>query len=347
MKRQILLTVVVLLIATLAFAQDFKPYGSARLGFWYDLPNEDYTGTGESDFDLNYGLQSNSRFGVDFNKSDLTAKVEYGTGVNLRLLWAKLDLDGYSLLIGQDYDGTNEYAAQVYGNDNGLIGYGAVDGGRHPMVKVEMDNGFYFSLIQPTCYGLQSLPTANSYDILIPKINVGYKMKADNFYVHPTLMLQHYSYSKDENIGNTDDASVFSWLFAVTGQMNMDELLLRGQLNYGQNTANMGYANGGNAYWNAADKEVNSTGTLGLFGEIGYKLSDVTTIDGGLGFNSNSNDAYDDSNSNMALYLQAKTMLFEKLQLVPEIGMLNDMEDGMGNKEGSKLYFGTQLRMDF
>ncbi len=345
MKKQILVVMALLLICGLMFAQEFKPYGSARLGAWYQLPNEDYTG-GESDFDLNYGLQSNSRFGVDFKKGDLTAKVEYGTGVNLRLLWAKLDLGGFTLLVGQDYDGTSEYAAQVYSNDNGLIGYGAVDGKRNAMVKVEMENGWYFSFIQPTCNGLAFLPTTSNSDILIPKINVGYKMKLDNLSIHPTLVFQHYSYSKDEN-GNADDAGVFSWLLAVTGKMDMDPMMLKGQISYGQNTYNMGYTGGGEAVWDAGDKEVKSSGTLALFGELGYKLTDDTTIDGGIGFNSTSNDLMDDSDNRMAFYIQANTKLYDKLQLVPEIGMLNDMEDGMGGKEGSMLYFGTQLRMDF
>ncbi|MBP7562191.1 MAG: hypothetical protein KA886_00240, partial [Candidatus Cloacimonetes bacterium] len=127
MKKVIFVTLALALAATTAFAQEIKAYGSARLGYWYEMPNEDYAG-GESDFDLNYGIQSNSRFGVNFKKDDLTAKVEYGTGVNLRLLWAKMNMGSFDLLIGQDYDGLNEYAAQVYSADNGLIGYGAVDG---------------------------------------------------------------------------------------------------------------------------------------------------------------------------------------------------------------------------
>jgi hypothetical protein len=345
MKKVIFVTLALALAATTAFAQEIKAYGSARLGYWYEMPNEDYAG-GESDFDLNYGIQSNSRFGVNFKKDDLTAKVEYGTGVNLRLLWAKMNMGSFDLLIGQDYDGLNEYAAQVYSADNGLIGYGAVDGSRNPQVKFLFENGLYFALIQPKLTSPNNFSWSET-DVLIPKLNVGYKMKMDNLSIHPTFMLQQFSYSKDDNPTLGDDASVLSYLLAVTGQIDMDPMMLKAHLNFGSNTGNMGIKGHSNiASWDIAKNEVNSTSSLGFFLEGAYKMSDAMTLDAGLGYASSSNDAWDESDGRMGLYVQAK-MKISHLQLIPEFGIINEMEDASGNKEGSMPYFGTQLRVDF
>ncbi len=347
MKRVIFVTVVLALVACTAFAQDFKAYGSARLGYWYEMPGKEMNSNGESDFDLNYFLQSNSRFGVDFKKNDLTAKVEYGTGVNLRLLWARMNMGSFDLLVGQDYDGLNEYAAQVYDNDKGLIGYGAVDGKRNPQVKFLFPSGLYFALIQPNLTSPTGFSGSVESDVLLPKLNVGYKMNMDNIYIHPTLMLQHFSYSKDDNASLGDDATVLSYLLAVTGQMDMDPMMLKAQLNFGSNTGNMGIDGPSNyAIWDNVKNEIKSTSTFGLFIEGAYKMSEAMAFDGGLGYASSSNDDWDKSDGRMSLYVQAN-MKVKKLQVIPEIGMLNEMKNHAGNKEGSMPYFGTQLRVDF
>lgn len=365
MKKILFGIIMLSLLASMAFAQEIKPYGSARIGYWYEMlsevKNNDVV-TRESDLDLNYGLQGNSRFGVNFKKDDLTAKVEYGykdgiddleketktSFASLRLLYAKMNMGSYSILIGQDYDGLSEYAGQVYGDDTNLIGWGAVDGKRNPQVKVEYQNGFYFAFVKPTMTAPDGLTEdVKSKDLLFPRVNVGMKFKMDNFYIHPTLAVQQFSYSKDDN-PISDDISVMSYQFAVTGQMNMDALMLRAQLNYGGNAGNMDYKFAEQAHWNNDKKELTDASTLGGFFEFGYKVSDMMTLDAGLGYMSNDRDTddYEQADSRMALYGQIK-LKFGALQVIPEMGMMNEMENEAKVKEGSKMYFGTQLRMDF
>ena len=343
MKR-ILFVVVLVVMAVGLFAQ-ITPYGSARIGYWYENRDKDMLGGDDSRLSLNYGLQSNSRFGVNFKHDNLIGKVEYGTGVNLRLLYAKQSFGSWSLLIGQDNDGTNQYANQVWGTDNGLIGYGAVDGGRNPQIKMEMDNGFYAALIRPnTSYD----PANQSYaiDALIPKINLGYNMKMDDLKIMPTFMMQMYNYNKDFS-ANENDASVLSWLFAATAEYNAEPMLVKAHLNYGSNTGNMGYAGPSNlAVWDSAKKETIDTATLGGFLMFGYDVSPTMNINTGVGFASSSNDKFEEDDARMAFYIQAN-MRLQKLRIVPEIGMINHMDDIDGESEGSMLYFGTQLRFDF
>ncbi len=355
MRKIMLILGLLSMSAYYLFAEaDIKPYGSARLGYWYENLNKDMTGYDKTDMDLNYMLQTNSRFGVNFKNDNLTAKVELGSKdpLNLRLLWAKFKFTGYSVLIGQDNDGTNEYSAQVYGEDLNLIGYGAVDGGRNPMVKMELDNGFYFSLIKLyTDKDPASVSDTKKMDILFPKLNLGYKIKMDNLYFHPTFVYQSYSYDKDAT--TVIDGSVNSWLVACTAQMNLDPLTIRAHVNYGINTGNMGYKGPSNkAKWDSEKNETIDTTTMGGFGEIAFKMNDTMTFDSGVGFASSANDTFVDANnkkisdSQMSAYAQMKIKM-SKLQLIPEIGIVDNMKKTDDTKEGSKLYFGTQLRMDF
>jgi hypothetical protein len=351
MKKSLFITIIIALLASCVFAQEFKPYGSARIGYWYDMQSKEMTGN-KADLDLNYGLQSNSRFGVSFTKDNLQAKVEYGakvdgtSSVNLRLLYAKYAFNDMSLLIGQDYDGTNEYASQVYGDDANLIGFGAVDGGRNPQIKAEFKNGLYFSLIKPA-FTASSGFSADSSDVLIPRINIGYKFNHENIYIHPSFVLQQTSYSKDDNSDLSDDVSALAYLFAVTGQMKMDAITLRAQANYGSNTGNMGYKGPSNkAKWMAADQEFSNTSTLGGFAEASYALSKELVFNTGFGYASSSNDEWDKDDAQASMYVQAKIKI-QSLQLIPEIGIQDKMKNNTGVKEGNKTYFGTQLRMDF
>ncbi len=362
MKKIIIGVILMTSLISMIYAQvDIKPYGSARVGYWYESLSKEMTSYQKEDMDLNYMLQSNSRFGVNFKNDKLTAKVEYGTGVNLRLLWVKQDMGSYSVLIGQDYDGTSEYSAQVYSTDKGLIEFGAVDGGRNPQIKLEMKNGFYVSLIKPNTLTNPAGYDNKAIDLLIPKINLGFKYKYYNFYSHPTLVFQTYSFDKNfpYMYAGTDSAktgineSVNSWLFAYTGQINIDDLMIRGHVNYGSNTGYMGYNGPSNSgYWDATRHEITNTTTMGGFFEFGYKLNSQVNINTGVGYEASSNDKYLNNNNKkvsdeqMSAYAQIKFQV-NKFMIIPEIGLLDYMNSISGEKQGSLMYFGTQLRMDF
>lgn len=345
MNKKTLSVIILGLFAVICLAQDFKPYGSARIGYWYENQSKEMTGN-KSDLDLNYALQSNSRFGANFTKDNLIAKVEYGTAVNLRLLYAKLKFNNYSILVGQDYDGTNEYASQVYGDDCNLIGYGAVDGGRNPQVKIEFDKGLYLALIKPAFTASSGFTSTNT-DILFPRINLGYRFNMDNITIHPTLVLQQIEYTKDDNTTLLDDVSYLSYLMALNAQYKMEATTVKAQFNYGVNTGNMNYKGPKNsAVWNTTDNELSDTATMGGFMEVSNNLNDNLSLNLGAGYASSSNDEWDEADAQSSVYLQTKIKL-SKLQIVPEIGIQDKMKDKSNTKEGNKIYFGTQLRMDF
>jgi hypothetical protein len=361
--NKILLVVTLVTVGMSLFAQaQITPYGSARVGYWFESFDEDHANAiakedgADSRLRSRYFIQTNSRFGVNFRNEGLVARVEFdgnvaSGNVGLRLLWARQSFDGWSLLIGQDADGTNLLANQVYHNavsgDLGLNNYGSIDGSRNPQIKFEMTNGFYLALLTPHTSnrptGL-SADATNAIDIAVPKTNIGHSISFDNIKVMPTAMVQYYSWNKDIV---DHDGSVLSWLVAGTVEYSASPILIRGHFNYGSNTHNMGFAGSNNsAIWDSEKNETVDTATLGGYLMFGYDINPTLNLNLGIGYASSSNDRWEEDDPRMALYAQA-TYRAQRLRIIPEIGLINEMDGNAGQKQGSAIYFGTQLRLDF
>ncbi len=79
----------------------------------------------ESDRDTQWALQGNSRIGANVSAGDVSGRFEYGTGVNLRLLYGTWNFGGGKLTVGRAYTPLMVcYSSQVYATDNGLVGFG-------------------------------------------------------------------------------------------------------------------------------------------------------------------------------------------------------------------------------
>jgi len=367
MKRLVLiilgLTVCGLLLAQ---ASPFSFYGSARSGFFYNMVTfEEDSQQSAADptetvdgrlmlMDESY-FQPNSRIGFNYQKDNVTGKFELGGNGSVRLLWGKYDFDGFSLLAGQDYDGTNMLSNQTFYNDLGLLGYGAIDGGRNPQIKFGfMDESLYLALIKPN---VAYDPTASvaEIDAIIPKINLGWKGDLnDDMKLHITALFQMYSYTEDFT---GFDGSVMSYLLGLTYDATFSEKMrLRVHGNFGSNVANMGLVGGGKesaATWNAADEETVDVTSMGGYLTFNMDMTDQFGFGIGVGYAStaitddkdvNDEDFADDR---MAFYLQLPYKTLGSLTITPEVGMHMEMKNKADKDAGSNLYFGAQLKYDF
>jgi hypothetical protein len=288
-------------------------------------------------------LQPNSRFGINFKHDGLTGKVEYDATGSLRLLYGKQQFDGWSLLVGQDVDGTSILANQLWGNDLNLGGWGAVDGKRKPQIKFAMDEGFYIAFMKPV---LDRNPAGNQagIDALIPKVNVGYNVDLGDIKLYPTALFQMYSYNEDFGMGH--DGDVMSWLAAISMDWKLNDLTLRVHGNFGANTGNMGYAGPSNyALWDAVENTTNDVMTMGGYLMVGYDINPELNLNLGVGYAASSNDDWDDDHARLAFYLQGKFLVAPKVSITPEFGMM--MDDLNADNSGTHMYFGAQLRFDF
>jgi len=368
MKKLLLITLCTLLCGTL-FAQ-FTPYGSARLNYFFNMYDKDYVNVDFPNTDdltrttNDHELSAGSFFGFDYELDNLTANVEFFADtpgdIGLFTLWAKYSFDGWSLLAGQAEDGTCHVAEQTWGDDAGLVGYGAAYGDANPQIRFDMSSGLYFALIKPTMPedddavvdALATATSASSDDIigsidkLIPKINLGWDIEInEELSVMPTVVFQMYKYNKDFS-GYKDDITITSWLGAVTLEYSADALSAKVQVNYGNNTGNMGYDGPGNYAVMDDSLEVVDTTTLGGFLMLGYDITETFNLNLGVGYTASSNDQWDNDDAHMACYLQGVFSL-DDFSIIPELGMINEMNDIDDNARGSIMYGGLQLRYNF
>jgi hypothetical protein len=345
MKNTIILAVVLLTMTWGNLFAQFTPYGSARVGYWYANENKDWSSTGESRMNLEYYLQSNSRFGANFKNDDMSGRVEFGGSGSIRLLWAKYKMGSYSILIGQEETILTQKGTMNYGHELNFVGWGAIDDSRKAQVRFEMNNGFMLAFVEPMLTDVKNIEQKKI--VLFPKINLGFQNKlADNIDFKGAFGLNQYTYDKD---AGEQDESVLSYVVALLFDLKFEQMGLKFHVNYGQNVENYGLKTQvpGKAIWNATDKELVNVATMGGFGEFSYKVNDKTTATLGASYTSSNCDDFDNADSAMSAFAQLKFQLGKKFWLSPEAGILDKMKDKDENKQGSMMFFGTQLRMDF
>ena len=349
MKKLLFMLIGIALITGLMAEVNF--YGQVRAGMWYYNMDKDFTG-GKAKLDMTTKLYGNSRLGAKFKFENIKGKFELGLGGNnasLRLAYAEYDFGAYSILVGQNYTGfpsknlTAQAASIFTGGDFLGIGYGAAYDGRRAQIRFSTNN-IYFIMMQPNKVNPADL-NAETIDALFPKINFGYNYKSDNISLYPTFGLNYSAYNKDR--AGRDDA-ILAYAFATTFVFNADILCLKGQVNYGQNVNNYGIGSVvvANALWDVIKNEVINTTTFGGFLQATLKTNIAKFTLGGT-YTSGNNDTLDDADTAMSVFGQANFKLSKNFCIIPEIGLLAQMEDGKGDKEGSVMYFGTKLQAKF
>ncbi|MCF7920708.1 MAG: porin [Candidatus Cloacimonetes bacterium] len=341
MKKVIILLVVLLSASFLLAEVNF--YGSLRTGWWYTSQNEDYTGS-KARFDFSNNFYSDSRVGMDYLKDGFTAKVELGLNqsyVTLRHAYGEQDLGMFEVLVGRTYSGFSDFAAQGYGpgSDIYLAGYGMLYDGFNTMVKFSLPNGIYFAFMQPAKMNFLNLYDYE-IDAVIPKINVGMHYEIDGIKLHPTFGIAMCNYNKD--FSGTDEG-ITAYAAAISAEYDMNPLVLKVQFGYGQNIGNYGFKTisyyNGYAMWDMVNDEIMNATTTSAYLQAGFG---ALTIGGG--YVMDDIDYLEDPDATMCLFGQYKLML-GNICLMPEFGMFDYMEDGMGEKQGAVTYFGTQLRV--
>jgi hypothetical protein len=348
MKR--IIFIILAVFTGMSLIADIDFYGQVRTGLWYELQDEDFTG-GEPKTNMDLLLYKNSRLGFNFTNDNYKAKAEIGfsTSVVLRHLYAEYDFGKFSLLAGKTYTGFSEFNGQVvaciYSYDNLMIGYGFYYDSSQPQIKFSHKKGLYVSLQKPKIFDPAQLGV-NTIDALMPKINLGYKTNFGNLYFHPTFGINMTQYNKD--MTGMDEA-LLAYVGALTLKYTDGPYCFKTQVNFGLNSFDYGILGCTSRYaeWDLDKNEIIDVSNFGGYAEFGYKLNDKTSLKTGFGYSGSDMDTLDEADGASTGYFQVTRKLAKDVILVPEVGFINDMEDGMGNIEGSRTYFGAKLQMNF
>jgi hypothetical protein len=359
-KVLILLSAVAFVVAFAlpAAAADWGFYGSARLF----TAIEDATPASavpaveaESASDLYWFLQGNSRIGAKV-KTDgpIGGQFEYGTGINLRLLYGTWNFGAGTLVVGQDYSPVDSFQSGSCGKpsdggDCGFVGYGTMYTGRVPQIKL-IYGPLQVALIQPSTTLLGAdVDTETS----IPEIEAAYSFKVGPVSLKPVL-----GYGTCDSISATDQThSVDSMVLGIAGTYAAGPLRVFFTVYSATNPGNLGLLQFSRGATRAAlvANTVEDAETMGMLIGAAYRVSPTMGLEFGYGMLTNEQDNVDvvgqtTEYETTAFYVQANIALAKGFYIVPEIGMIDfgDAEvAGVSVDMGEATYYGAKWQIDF
>jgi hypothetical protein len=294
----------------------------------------------DSDSDLQWDQQGNSRIGatVKFN-DEIGGGFEMSDSFGKRKLYGTYNFGGGELLFGQTYTPSAIFASNsVYDGDGDLLGVGEFYEGRLPMAQLTM-GGFKLALITPSTVG----PTTDT-DTTLPKIELGYKLKADMFWVQ--AFAGYNSTTDNDPVGG--DVDYDSYVAGVGGGMTFGPIFLNLGVHMGQNLGNYGAYNptGLNDEAGVVNGEVKDNDGLGYMAVLGFNASEMFTIEAGYGHEQAELDGSDNKESADQYYLNATINITKGFFIVPEVGMITYSDD-VSDAEPQVFYFGAKWQINF
>ena len=357
-KLLILVSAVAFVVAfTLpAAAADWGFYGSARMFTAIEDATPASTVANveaDSASDLYWMLQGNSRVGAKV-KTDgpISGQFEYGTGINLRLLFATWNFGGGSLLVGQDYTPVDSFQSGSCGKpsdggDCGLVGYGTLYTGRQPQIKL-IYGPLQVAFIQPS---VAVLGTDVDTETSLPEIEAAYSFKVGPVAIKPVL-----GYGTYDSVSATDQShGVTSMVLGVAGTYAAGPLGVFFTVSSSTNPGNLGLAesSAGATKATLVGNSVEDATSMGYLLGASYKVSPTMALEIGYGMLSNEQDmaaGVTTEYTTTALYIQANIALAKGFSLVPEIGMIDfgDAETaGVSIDQGEATYYGAKWHVNF
>jgi len=285
MKKLMVLAVAMAMVATFAMtasAAEWNFYGSSRVNTWI-------TDTGAPDKVYTEALQGNSRIGANVKVSDeLSGRFEYGTGVNVRLLYGEWNFGSGSFLVGQTYTPLNMfYSNQVYGSDTYLLDHGGVYSGRAPMLRLKFGS-FQIAAVAPA---------AGNIDV--PTIEAKYSL---------SLGAASLQIAGGYDVG--PDLGEAAYVVALGASMNVGPVSLGGNIYFGDNAEQLIWTRG------AGDSN------LGYLIVAGFKANDMIKLEAGYA------SAEGDTPAGVTIdaysyYAQAVITIAPGVYVIPEVGTID------------------------
>lgn len=337
--KKLFIIFAILCLAAPAMAADWDFYGSARMATFRVDVDPDMAGV-DSDTDTQWAQQGNSRIGatVKFN-DEIGGAFEMSDSFGKRKLYGTYNFGAGQLLLGQTYTPSAIFASNsVYDGDGDLLGVGEFYEGRLPMIQLKF-GGFKLAFITPSTVG----PTGDT-DTTLPKIEAGYKYSADMFSVQA---FAGYNSTTDDGTA-IGDVDYDSYVAGVGVGLNFGPVFVKLGGHIGQNLGNYGAYNpiGFNDEAAIVGTEVKDNDGLGYLAVVGFKASDMFTIEAGYGHEECELDDSNNTEEAMQVYLNTTINITKGFFIVPEVGMITYSDD-VSTNDPEVFYWGAKWQINF
>lgn len=311
-------------------------YGSSRVATFYSSPD-----VGPSDIDnLQWDIQGNARIGANVKNGAIAGRFEYGSGPNLRLLYADWDFGGGTLRVGQSYTPVDTfYSNQVFGSDEDLLSWGGIYTGRQPLIQLAM-GGLKVALVKN--HGAKELVADTGFESVLPKLEVGYNIPAGPAKIK--LAGGVASYTTDPN---GIDENVTSYLGGVGVSVGAGPATISVDGFYGQNVGTFGLYHQGSDDPVVSGTSVEDTDSYGGIIVANFKATPMLSFEVGAGYTVNENDTFAEDDDAMAYYGNAVVTLAPGFFIVPEVGIQDSSDGADGSDEGDLFYVGAKWQINF
>jgi hypothetical protein len=371
MKKLFVIFASIALVAAFAVsatAADWSLYGNARMATF--MTSQDFgdptfnNAIGDNDDDdLQWDLQGNSRVGATVKNENISARFEYGTGINLRRLYGVWDQGSFKLKVGQDYTPVSQFiSGQVFDGDLGLLGVGTFYGLRRQQISVSIGD-FEIAFLRPSSAALPNATAAQDVDEELPAIEATWGLKGDMFFFNIRGGYQTFdidlapgalksSYSVDSQV-IAADAGITMGPFYVNAAVSQGTNIGLPWFGYSETDPGAVFGNGV-PFQNPVTGDIVDVDTMMYALVAGFKLSDTVTIEAGVGFKEDDPDVSApgiQEDDMMSYYAQLVWQVAPGVFLIPEFGTFDYGDTVLnvpnGGDSGDLTYYGAKWQVNF
>jgi hypothetical protein len=352
MKKLMVMVAALAMISGSAYAADWNFYGNARVATFINDMDNPAPAADSKNYVQN--VQGNSRIGAIIKVSDeLSGQFEYGTGVNVRVLAGTWNFGAGNLTVGHFWTPVNWFMShQAYGGDNGLAGWGTINGGRQDAIQLGFGG---FKIAALATYTGAPIAGVATTEVDFPRIEADYVYNFDAGFVKVLGGYQTYEASGATYTGTDVD----SYVLGVNGELNLGPAYFKAGIFMGENLG--AYSSWGDGYMvNTSTAAGDGVPTITAAGQVqnieaqgltlvaGMKANDMLSFQVGYGYAENESDVAGTSTDGVsAYYLQSTVILAPGVFIVPEIGYVDYEKNLAGATESELLYYGLKWQINF
>ena len=178
-----------------------------------------------------------------------------------------------------------------------------------------------------------------TYETDIPAIEAKYSLSFDNINVVLAGGYQTFDASVTEG-GDTYTTSSDSYVLALGGSANFGAFYAKGNVYMGQNAGSLIWI--GTALDGIGFDEIEAD-NFGYIVVLGFKANDMFAFEAGYGYAESEYDDFSYTDEVASYYVQSTITLAPGVMVIPEIGVIDNEEDG----QEENTYFGAKWQINF